>query len=113
LVWEQDGGSIFIFVTFFVILLRLQSLTFGIFESLLAASDKQLPLVLRLDQLLASTPASSSEEKLSISNVEMFHARRTAAWSVYTFGLASLTMTHQPIEEGGANGDFFGFRPLI
>ena len=29
--------------------------------------------------------------------------------SVYTFSLASPTMTHQPIKEAGENEDFFGF----
>ena len=63
---------------------------------------------------LRRTAASLSEEKLSLSHVAMVTACRSAAWSVYTFALASPTMTHQPIEEGGENEDFFDFarRPL-
>ena len=49
------------------------------------------------------------EEKLSISHIEAVQVQPVAACSVYTFGLASPTMAHQPIEEGG-NGDF-SFRP--
>jgi hypothetical protein len=52
---------------------------------------------------------SSSEEKLSISHVEMVHARLTIAWSVCTFCLTSPTMTHQLIEEGVENEDILGF----
>ena len=48
--------------------------------------------------------ASSIEEELSISHVEMLNARLAAACSVYTFGLDPL-VTHQPIDEG-ENGDF-------
>ena len=59
---------------------------------------------------LRRTAASLSEEKLSISHVEMVHARRTAAWSVFIFGLASPSMNHQPFAEGCENEDFFGFR---
>ena len=70
----------------------------------------------QFDVLISSlrcTSASLSEEKLSISHVEMVHARRAEAWSVYAFGLASPTMIHQPIEEGGDNEDFFGFCPPL
>ena len=55
------------------------------------------------------TVTSLSEEKLSISKVEMMGARQAPAWLVHTFGFTSPSMTHQPIEESG-NGDF-SFRP--
>ena len=70
-------------------------------------------IFLELDVLISSlrrTAASLIEEKLSISHVEMMHARRAAAWSVYIFGSASPTMSHQPIVEGGQNEDVSGFR---
>jgi hypothetical protein len=52
------------------------------------------------------------EEKLSISHIEAVQVQPVAAWSVYAFGLASPTMTHQPILEGG-NGVIFDFARLL
>ena len=47
------------------------------------------------------TAAFLSEEKLSLSHLEMVYGRSAATWSVCTFGLASPSMPHQPIEESG------------
>ena len=63
-----------------------------------------------LSSSLRPTAACFIEEKFSISHVEIVQARRPAAWSVYTFGLASPIMHHQLVVESGENGDFFGFR---
>ena len=63
-----------------------------------------------LSSCLRWTTASLSEENLSISHIEMVNARLAAAWSVYTFSLASPTMTRQSIVEGGQNEDVSGFR---
>jgi hypothetical protein len=58
---------------------------------------------------LRRTAASLSEEKRSISYVDMVQAHRASAWSVFTFGLASPTITHQPIGERVENEDFANF----
>ena len=54
-----------------------------------------------LSSSLRHTAAPTSGGKLSISQVEIMHARLAAAWSVQNSGLASPTMTDQPTEEDG------------